>query len=118
MATEEVGVDAMGRAAVALNNGKDGECQGEPPKHASTLHVLADNSGVEITPGLETLDGTKADIDPNIAGTGYKWTDRDLTMKVVSATGGELSLVFASAGATLFSVKCLAAGELGSCTKE
>jgi hypothetical protein len=101
-----------------LNNGKNGECQGEPPKHASTLHVLAGNAGIEVTPGLETLDETKAQIDQNIPGTGYKWTDRDLTVKVVPASGGELNLVFSSAGATLFSVKCLAAGELGSCSKE
>ena len=108
----------MGRAAVVLNNGKNGECQGEAPKHASTLHVAADNSGIVVTPGLETIDETKAGIDKNVAGTAYKWNDRDLTMKITTASGGELNLVFGSAGATLFRVKCVAAGELGTCTKE
>jgi hypothetical protein len=42
----------------------------------------------------------------------------DLSMKVDNNGGAGLDLTFSSAGATLFSVKCLPVGETGSCTKE
>ena len=118
MRAQTFGVDATGRAAVTLNLAKEGECEGEN-KHATTLHVVTTNDNFEITPGFEMLDRTKAKPDTSQGGvTLYVWNDRDLSVKVDNNGAAGLNLTFSSAGSTLFSVKCLAVGETGSCTKE